>query len=146
MDLDRNANQRFRKTEMIRSFLVGFLFLTLCACTQQKEPTQEELAGQAAKEYYDHLLADDYEAFLSGKADADSLPQDYRVQLLATVKQYKQALEQSHDGITKVTISSVRHDDTQPMMHAFLLLHFKDSVKEEIIVPMVLREGQWKMR
>lgn len=131
---------------MMRSFLVGLLFLTLCACTQKKEPTQEELAGQAAKEYYDRLLANDYEAFLSGKADADSLPQDYRRQLLTAIQQYKQELEQTHEGVASVTVSNVRYDDTQQLMHAFLLLHFKDSVKEEIIVPMVQRNGAWKMR
>ena len=131
---------------MMRSFLVGLLFLTLCACTQKKEPTQEELVGQAAKEYYDRLLANDYEAFLSGKADADSLPQDYRSQLLTAIQQYKQELEQTHEGVASVTVSNVRYDDTQQLMHAFLLLHFKDSVKEEIIVPMVQRNGAWKMR
>jgi hypothetical protein len=104
------------------------------------------LAGQAAKEYYDRLLANDYEAFLSGKADADSLPQDYRHQLLSAVQQYKQELEQTHEGVASVTVSNVRYDDTQQLMHAFLLLHFKDSVKEEIIVPMVQRNGAWKMR
>ena len=112
----------------------------------QPELTQEELAGHAAKEYYDRLIAGDYEAFLSGKADTDSLPADYRAQLLKAYELYKQELDQTHGGIAEVTISNARCDSTQQLMHAFLLLHFKDSVKEEITVPMVQREGQWKMR
>ena len=112
----------------------------------QPELTQEELAGHAAKEYYDRLIAGDYEAFLSGKVDTDSLPADYRAQLLKAYELYKQELDQTHGGIAEVTISNARCDSTQQLMHAFLLLHFKDSVKEEITVPMVQREEQWKMR
>ncbi|MBO7116398.1 MAG: hypothetical protein J6V87_05055 [Prevotella sp.] len=122
--------------------LVGMLAFS---CSQP-ELTQEELAGHAAKEYYDRLIAGDYEAFLSGKADTDSLPADYRAQLLRAYELYKQELDQTHEGIAEVTISNARCDSTQQLMHAFLLLHFKDSVKEEITVPMVQREGQWKMR
>ena len=131
---------------MMRSILVSVLLLMLCACSRQKEPTPEELASQAAKEYYDRLMTGDYEAFLSGKAGADSLPADYRTQLLKAYELYKQELDQTHGGIAEVTISNARCDSTQQLMHAFLLLHFKDSVKEEITVPMVQREEQWKMR
>ena len=128
--------------------IFGFLLcsLLLCCGCSQPELTQEELAGKAVKEYYDRLLAGDYEGFLSGKADADSLPQDYRQQLLKAYKMYQQELEQTHGGVADVTVSNVRNDEAQQMMQTFLLLHFKDSVKEEITVPMVLQNGAWKMR
>ena len=109
-----------------------------------KEQTPEELAGQAAKTYYDRLLADDYEGFLRGKVTSDSLPDDYRSQLLTSYKQYKQTLDEMHGGVASVTISNTRN--VMQMMQAFLLLHFKDSTKEEIIVPMVLEGAEWKMR
>ena len=111
-----------------------------------KEQTPEELAGQAAKTYYDRLLADDYEGFLRGKVTCDSLPADYRSQLLTSYKQYKQTLDEMHGGVASVTISNTRNDSLMQMMQAFLLLHFKDSTKEEIIVPMVLEGAEWKMR
>ncbi len=115
------------------------------SCSHQ-EPTPEELAGKAAKEYYDFLLAGDYEKFLSGKENMDSVSNDYRIQMLSVCEKYRQELEQLHDGIATVTVSNVRRDSTLQLVHALLLLHFKDSVKEEITVPMVQRDGQWKMR
>jgi hypothetical protein len=124
-------------------WLLAFGLLQSCS---QPEPTQEELAGKAVKEYYDRLLAGDYEGFLSGKVDTDSLPQDYRQQLLKAYEMYQQELGQTHGGVADVTVSNVRNDEAQQLMQAFLLLHFKDSVKEEIIVPMVQRNGAWKMR
>lgn len=51
----------------------------LTAC--HEEPNPDDLALQAAKGYYDELLAGNYEAFLNGKATADSMPQNYRSQM-----------------------------------------------------------------
>ena len=75
-----------------------------------KEQTPEELAGQAAKTYYDRLLADDYEGFLRGKVTSDSLPDDYRAQLLTSYKQYKQnfkyAQRQHHADDAGIPVAS----------------------------------------
>ena len=126
-------------------YLLLLIMLMLCACSEQQQ-TPEQMAGQAAQLYYDRLLAGDTEGFLSGKADVDSLPSDYRVQLLKACEQYKQQLDALHGGVASVTVSNVRNDSLQQMMQAFLLLNFKDSTKEEIIVPMVQRGVEWKMR
>ena len=126
-------------------YLLLLITLMLCACSEQQQ-TPEQMAGQAAQLYYDRLLAGDTEGFLSGKADVDSLPTDYRVQLLKACEQYKQQLDALHGGVASVTVSNVRNDSLQQMMQAFLLLNFKDSTKEEIIVPMVQRGVEWKMR
>ena len=126
-------------------YLLLLITLMLCACSEQQQ-TPEQMAGQAAQVYYDRLLAGDTEGFLSGKADVDSLPTDYRMQLLKACEQYKQQLDALHGGVASVTVSNVRNDSLQQMMQAFLLLNFKDSTKEEIIVPMVQRGVEWKMR
>lgn len=130
---------------MRRSLFLLVLSLVICACSRQ-EQTPEEQAGIAAKGYYDSLLTGDFEGFLSGKAGMDSVPDDYRAQMMKACEKYRQELEQLHGGLATVTISNAKRDSTQQLMHAFLLLHFKDSVKEEITVPMVQLDGQWKMR
>ena len=38
----------------------------------------EEQAAMAAKGYYTHLMAGQYESFLEGKYGSDTLPADYR--------------------------------------------------------------------
>ncbi|MBR1546684.1 MAG: hypothetical protein IJ633_07840 [Prevotella sp.] len=130
---------------IVWAFVFCLLSVFWQSCSHQ-EPTLEELAGKAAKEYYDHLLAGDYEAFLQGKADSDSLPSDYRQELLHAYEHFMQEQEKSHGGIVGVALTNARKDSLQQVMQAFLLLTFKDSVKEEIVIPMVLRDGQWKMR
>lgn len=126
-----------------------FFFLVIAALVLggcSKEQTPEELAGQAAKSYYDRLMADDFEGFMSGKAGMDSVPADYRSQLVSACRQYKHTLDETHGGVASVTISNTRNDSIMQMMQAFLLLNFRDSTKEEIIVPMVLQGDEWKMR
>jgi len=127
----------------------GFLLmaiLLLCGCSQQDQSSEEQ-AGIAAKEYYDRLLAGDIDAFLNGKADIDSVPADYRSQMYAACEQYKKELDETHGGVAAITVSNARKDSTQQMMmQAFLLLNFRDSTKEEIIVPMVQRGEVWKLR
>ena len=127
----------------------GFLLmaiLLLCGCSQQDQSSEEQ-AGIAAKEYYDRLLAGDIDGFLKGKADMDSVPADYRSQMYAACEQYKKELDETHGGVAAITVSNARTDSTQQMMmQAFLLLNFKDSTKEEIIVPMVQRGDVWMLR
>ena len=127
----------------------GFLLmaiLLLCGCSRQGQ-SPEEQAGIAAKEYYDRLLAGDVDGFLNGKADIDSVPADYRSQMYAACEQYKKELDETHGGVAAITVSNARKDSTQQMMmQAFLLLNFRDSTKEEIIVPMVQRGEVWKLR
>lgn len=126
----------------------GFLLmaiLLLCGCSQQDQSSEEQ-AGIAAKEYYDRLLAGDIDGFLKGKADMDSVPADYRSQMYAACEQYKKELDETHGGVAAITVSNARTDSTQQMMQAFLLLNFRDSTKEEIIVPMVQRGEVWMLR
>ncbi len=126
------------------SFLLMAILL-LCGCSQQDQSSEEQ-AGIAAKEYYDRLLAGDIDGFLKGKADMDSVPADYRSQMYAACEQYKKELDETHGGVATITVSNARTDSTQQMMQAFLLLNFKDSTKEEIIVPMVQRGDVWMLR
>lgn len=131
---------------MNRLFLLLLLALCLClGCSVDKPLTAEELAGKAAKEYYDSLVAGNYEAFLNGRAGADLLPADYRQQLLQVYEHYIRKQEKSHGGIAYVSLSNVKSDTLQSVMQAFLLLTFCDSVSEEIVVPMVECDGRWYM-
>ena len=117
--------------------------LLLAACSS---PSPEELASLAAKGYYDHLLAGEYALFLEGKNGADSLPDDYREQLLTAYKQFMATQQKNHHGIREVRISNAKTDTLQNYTNVFLVLCFGDSTNEEIVVPMVEQRGKWRMK
>ena len=121
--------------------LMGFVGFVGCGSA-----TPEELASLAAEGYYRHLVAGEYEQFLQGRVGCDSLPEDYREQLLAGYKQFMAQQQTAHQGILGVQVSNARRDTTLQLMQVFLLLQYGDSTQEEIVVPMVEHDGRWRMK
>lgn len=128
---------------LVRLQRLGLLVcLGLLGCS---EPTPEELASLAAKGFYDHLIHGEYEQFLEGV----DMPKDqdaYRSQLLDNYRQFMAAQQSSHNGIREVRIVRAKTDSLQQYTSVFLTLCFGDSTNEEIVVPMVEKDGRWRMR
>lgn len=127
------------------------LALGFSGCT--KAPTQEELerreaeaAKAAAKESYDLLMAGDYDRFVESRADASMMPASYREQIAIACRQTMAQQVEAHAGIISYEISNARIDSTQNVMLVFLKLNYADETQEEIVVPMVKREGNWKIK
>lgn len=139
------CGSRVIRSNVRLALLVTLLLLLALACSHETISAEQQ-AANTAKRYYDCLLAGDYEGFLNGKADADSLPADYRAELLSAYQHYIRKQQDMHKGITSVAISNARSDSTLRLTYTFLILSFGDSTKEEITVPMVRRGDEWKMR
>ncbi len=126
------------------------VLVALMAMGACKGPSEEEKAAQAACEYFQRLAEGDTDGFMACKAGADSLSPAYAEQLLAAAGKYRDELQLKHGGIGKVAISDhVAYIDTlqsPPVMMTFLMLTFNDSTQEEIVVPLVLSNGQWLMK
>lgn len=121
------------------------VLLALSACSKA---TPEEQAAKAAKAYYDRLVEGSPIDFLEGKADIDDLPVDFCEQLVTAHQKYIADVKRKHGGIREVRISPNvgRRDSILQLTYAFLMLCFGDSTQEEIVVPMVEVDGEWKMR
>ena len=124
--------------------LALFALTLLLSCSSPLSPEQQ--AALAAEGYYRHLLAGEYDQFLEGRAGADSLPADYREQLLTGYLQFMAQQQDKHGGITAVSVSNVRTDSLDRYTSVFLLLSYGDSTQEEIVVPMVEHNGSWRMK
>ena len=127
-------------------YLPAFILAIMLLCVACGNPSPEELASIAAKGYYKHLVNGEYEAFLEGKEGADSLPDDYREQLLTSYRQFMAQQNRDHHGILDIRVSNATTDTTLNYTNVFLVLCFGDSVNEEIVVPMVERNGSWRMK
>ena len=125
-------------------YLVLLVFLVQWAACSS--PTKEELASLAAKGYYQHLIEGDYEHFLEGRVMADSLPDDYRSQLIDGYSQFLAQQVKARGGINEVRISRAFTDSTQQYTSVLLMLCYADSTTEEVVVPMVEHNGRWMMK
>ena len=126
------------------------MLVLLASCSS---PTSEELASLAAKGYYDHLIHGEYEQFYEGLdhrtlSDGTTLSTDsaYRSQMLDNLRQFMAQQEQAHRGVLEVRVSNATTDTVQQLTNVFLVLCFADSTNEEIVVPMVERNGAWRMK
>ena len=125
-------------------YLVLLVFLAQWAACSS--PTSEELASLAAKGYYQHLIEGDFDHFLEGRVMADSLPDDYRSQLIDGYSQFLAQQVKARGGINEVRISRAYTDSTQQYTSVLLMLCYVDSTSEEVVVPMVERDGRWMMK
>ncbi len=128
----------------MRKLAVIVLLTVLAACGSA---TKEELAGLAAKGYYDHLIHGEYEQFYEGM-DQRALSEEpaYRSQMLDNLRQFMARQEKEHRGVLEVRVSNATTDTVQQFTNVFLVLCFGDSTNEEIVVPMVERHGAWRMK
>ena len=127
------------------------------------EVSREEMASLAAKGYYNHLIRGEYEEFLAGRLDAESLPENYRSQLIDGYKQFLAKQTSDHQGVREVRVMRAVADSIQinnktqtnqetkgnpgGKIDVFLVLCFGDSINEEIVVPMVEQgKGRWRMK
>ena len=128
----------------MRKLAVIVLLTVLAACGSA---TKEELAGLAAKGYYDHLIHGEYEQFYEGMDQREFTGEaEYRSQMLDNFRQFMARQEKEHHGVLEVRVSNVTIDTVQQFTNVFLVLCFGDSTNEEIVVPMVERNGSWRMK
>ena len=114
-----------------------------CSCNKRMD---SEVAGRAAKIYYDCLIRGDYESFVDGYCQPERIPDGYRSQLIDNAKMFAAQQQREREGIREVQLLRCTADTATHRAKAFLLLCFGDSTREEVLVPMVEHEGVWMMR
>lgn len=106
----------------------------------------EEQAMAVAQQSYEALRQGDFDEFLAARAFSAALPGGYREQLLTACRQYAHQQQTTHGGWQKVEATRARMDSTLNLMQVFLTQRYADGTAEEIVVPMVLVEGEWRMK
>ena len=127
------------------------MVVALMSCS---EPKKDMAAANAAKEFYDSLVARNVSFFVRGTYLADTIPDGYREQLEASAKMLLARIGELHHGVNGVTVVDCINDTVNAdgnkagirVADAFLMLNFNDSTNEEIVVPMILHKGKWLMR
>ena len=133
-----------KETALKRILIFGAAFgIIAMGCSDNKE---RDFAAEAAKAYYDSLMTGGYGYFVDGFSNSDSIPSSYREQLLVNAKQYAHKIKEARQGVGEVRIVGSRRDSLTKITDVFLMLCVGDSVNEEIVVPMVERDGIWYMK
>ena len=142
----RNGFPAIARLLLFHFFILSF-FHSFSSC-DSRTPEEKALqaASAAAEQSYRELLGGQYDTFLQGRADTDSLPDDYREQLVMAYKQYISTQRERHCSIDTFWVSNALIDSSLQQIQVFLMLQYGDSTQEEVVVPMVERNGVWKMK
>jgi len=123
--------------------LTVFSLLALLLLSCSGESSAEERASEAAVGYYQRLIQGDYEGFLTGLSDRE-LTDSLDPSMETVLRQFMAEQQEEHRGILDVRIASAHREKDH--MDVFLVLCFGDSTNEEVLVPMVERQGNWLMK
>ena len=104
------------------------------------------IAARAAKVYYESLIAGKSALFMDGILLPDTIPGSYRDQMLMNFRQFCDRMEEQHHGIDSISIHHTEFNGRDSTANAYLLFHFGDGGREQIVVPMVKKKGLWYMR
>ncbi len=78
---------------------------------------------------------------------SDSVPDNYREQLVTNMKMFVAQQESEHHGIKDIRVVRTEVDSSGVKAQVFLMFAYGDSTSEEILVPMVICEnGKWLMQ
>ena len=130
--------------------LLSLMFIAF-SCS---ETSRNDTALRMAKEYYDSLFAGHASYFVKGTYLPGSIPAGYMEQLIANAKMFKARQDEEHQGVVEVrmvncvtdTVVAPKGKEKVVTANAFLMLCYGDSLKEEIVVPMIEHKGRWLMR
>lgn len=134
----------------MRLYTICLLTLLLTACGSKTEDgmdeTSEQLAAQTARHYYNALYNGQYEEFLDGRVNAEAMPESFRQAMTDNLRHHVEKTRQAHRGVERIDEKSAEMDTTLNVMMVYLLMNYGDTTKEEIVVPMVESDGEWKMK
>ena len=126
-------------------FMILSIGLVFASC-KKETPDPGYFAGIAAKGYYDLLLAGKYNDFVAGYNQPNRIPKGYHEQLLLNARMFMEQQQEEHKGLAGIHVLHAKADTARHVADVFLQMVYGDSTKEQVVVPMVLVRGDWKMR
>lgn len=127
-------------------FLFLFAVVAMSSCSEQLEVRKDELAANTAKLYYQYLIEGKYEDFVAGLDRHIGHSKDYERQLVDNARMFVSQQRKLHKGMKEVSVANAMVDTVAHTAAVYLVVDFNDGVSEQIVVPMVERDGLWMMR
>ncbi len=133
------------KNKMRKFVLLFVALLAFWSCSEKKGENEAE---KAAKVYYGYLIDGKYENYVDAMVGSDSIPESYREQKITMIKQFVAQQKEERGGIQSVNVVRSVIDTVKTSISAdvYLEVNFGDSIREEVVMPLILDKGKWKMQ
>lgn len=118
--------------------------LTMVACGDHFRPTIHDEVRKAAENYYSYLMDGDYEQYVRGIHDVDSMDSSYYRQMVDLMAQHMSEVKASRKGLRSAeALSDTIVDDVADVI---LRLKYGDGSSERVVLPLVNVDGYWRLQ
>ena len=126
--------------------VITIILMAVAFVACSSELKTDELAANTARAYYDYLLQGQYDDFVAGMDGYDGMPESYRQQLADNARMFVTQQKKEHGGIERLRVMKSEVDNDTQTAQVYLVITYRDNLNEQILVPMVRRNGLWLMR
>jgi len=124
--------------------LVGLIVLILPSCHNDGLNRQQRRARRAAERCYEYLQDKKFNRFVGEIAYAEQMSPEYRQQMEDLIEENTIRNIEEHGKL--LSAEAVGDSITGDLAHIYLQLTYADSTSEEVGLPMICIEGDWKMQ
>lgn len=135
------------------SRIISSMLIAITACTtacshsdKQGKPKAQSSPIEIVDEAYSHLLKGEYTDYLLCTQSADSLPQEYRQNLVNVLKQAAENEKEARGGMVRAKATSEERNEADTYALVRVDVVYGDSTKEEIAVQTVKLRGRWRLK
>ena len=127
----------------LKGLLAAIALVAIAGCSSELSREQRRVR-RAAEQCYEYLQKGKYEKFVAEIAYADQMSPEYRAQMVDLVHEHMAANVARHGKLLSAT--AIGDTLTGSTAQVFMQVTYADSCSEEIGVPMVLVEDEWRMQ
>jgi len=137
-------NNQHHTSFLLRLSIATVMLFALSACHGDGLSRDQRQARRAAERCYKYLRTGRYDRFVDEIAYADQMSPEYRRQMQDLVHESAHNYEAAHGKM--LAAEAVGDTLMGDLAHIYLQVTYADSTSEEIGLPMVCIDGDWKMQ
>ena len=132
--------------------VASILAITICLAACKGENNEEKhdprmLLEADVEAMYDHYIQGEYAVYVDQMESLDDKPESYRQQMADLMKQRHRQQEEDHNGgPIACHVKDLKIDHTEQYCEAYIVVNYKDSTEEEILLPLVFKGGKWRLK
>lgn len=118
-----------------------------CSSDKSTASSRPDLPSQDyVTECYDKYLKGDYEAYVRDMASCDSMPEEYRQQMMLLFKQHAAEMRRKNGGAVSAAVVRMEAHNDSTLVNVFFNVVYADSSAEEIMVPFIYVADKWRLQ
>lgn len=114
-----------------------------CGNNEGNDPLPDE---KEVVHLYNLYARGDYAAYVAAMASCDSMPMSYRQQMQFMLKMQAHKMRKEKGGVNAVSVARMEPHNGDSLVNVYLNVAYKDSTEEEILFPVVKKNGVWRIR